>query len=326
MSRTRLALAAPLVIFAACSKPSGSSDAPPAVTTPATTATTAPPPAATPTASARPDPPTYAPHKVSAGMVGEVWTPGFEIVRDKGNLGLSYLDAQNKCTSTGKSLCTDTEWQRACDADAELSKIETWTTTGMGDSRFVVRGGGDAACRSRDVASGADKKPDRAAVCCDRTVGIKTTNHNEAFLKISAKRILDYEAAIKNRDSLALASQYDDKVTFLGKDYANAELVKKHEAFFKQLPDQWTIFDSCTVSIDKTNPADHKLRADCRTMFHRKGEVVVAMQRLVWGGNPTMKVQVIGDAVTTGQQQAPDGTVIEEKETKERVGVLLASD
>jgi hypothetical protein len=132
---------------------------------------------------------------------------------------------------------------------------------------------------------------------------------------------------LQARDELALAAQYDEKVTFLGKEYSNAALIKEHQKYFKKEPDQWTRFDTCQVGIEKVttpNGPDVKLAADCRALFHRGGHVSVAMQRFLWGGMPVMKVQLIGDAVT--RKRTPDGAMLEEKETKERVGVLMVSD
>jgi hypothetical protein len=331
------AASAALATSFACSKPNEGTTSPvvPPATAPATSGT-AGTPAATTTATASAsatvptgkEPPVYGLHKVPAGFTGDgLWSDKFEIVRDRGNTGLSWDDAMAKCTATGKSLCTDSQWARACEADKELSSIETWTATGVGGEKYVVRGGGEAGCRSRDVMSASEKKGDRAAVCCDRTVVIKTGNKNEAFLKSSAKRLLDYETAIRSHDGLSLGALYDEKITFMGKEASNPDLIKLHDKDFKIAKDQWPLFDVCDVNVDKVSTdkgPDVKLGANCRTLFHRNGHTYVAMQRIVWGG-PGMKIQLLGDPVTA-RSQAADGTFIEEKEVKERVGMLLVAD
>ncbi len=312
------------VAAAACSKPQESHGAPPVGTVapaPAVSAT------ATATASAAAvEVPTYAPRKIPAGFTGDVYTQAFEIVRDKGDLGASQEAAMKRCSSAGKALCTDAQWARACEADPALAKIATWTASGVGGGRFVTRGGGDAGCRARDVVGGAESSPARAGVCCERAVSIKTGNKNAAFVIAATKRLLDYEAALRAKDELALQSLYDEKVNFGGKDRAVGDLLKLHQKDWKQFPDQWAIFDTCTVEIKKITTdkgPDSKLQGDCRTMFHRGASTYVAMQRLLWGGVPT-KLQTIGDA--SARAQAPDGTAIEEREVKERVGLLLAAD
>ncbi|MCC6646916.1 MAG: hypothetical protein IT374_15250 [Polyangiaceae bacterium] len=316
-----LALAA--LGVAGCSKSSESGHA-----APAPPPSAAPPPAST--AAAPPTPavevPAYAPRKVTAGFTAEIYTPAFEIVRDKGELGLTYEEAMQRCVSSGKALCTDAQWSRACEADPALAKIATWTASGTGAGRFVTRGGGDAGCRARDVVDGGDKSPSRAAVCCDRAVAIKTSNKNQAFVMTAAKRLIDYEAALRAKDELAMQTLYDEKVSFGGKELAVGELLKLHRKDWKQFPDQWALFDTCTVEIKKITTdkgPDSKLQGDCRTVFRRGGGTYIAMQRLIWGGLG-MKLQTIGDA--SARAQAPDGTAIEEREVKERVGLLLAAD
>lgn len=41
----------------------------------------------------------YVPRKVAAGMAGKVWLPSFEVVRDKGHLAASYIEAMSSCTA-----------------------------------------------------------------------------------------------------------------------------------------------------------------------------------------------------------------------------------
>lgn len=319
------AFALSAVAALACSKPQESTGAAPvAAASPTPPVASAQPP---PTASAAAvDVPPYAARKIKAGFTAEIYTPAFEIVRDKGDLGAGHEDAMKRCTSAGKSLCTDAQWARACEADPALAKIATWTASGVGGGRFVTRGGGDAGCRARDVVDGADRSPSRAAVCCDRAVSIKTGNKNDAFVMAASKRLLDYEAALRARDELALQTLYDEKVSFGGKELPVGELLKLHKKDWKHVPDQWALFDTCTVEIKKITTdkgPDSKLQGDCRTVFHRGGATSIAMQRLLWGGTG-MKLQTIGDA--SARAQAPDGTAIEEREVKERVGLLLAAD
>lgn len=292
-------------------------------TAPATaTATT------TVSADAKAEPPVYPPHKVKQGMNAGVYVGPFEIVRDKGSVGVPYLDAMKRCLASNQTLCTDMQWARACEADPELAKIETWTVSGVGMNKFVVRGG-EAGCRSRDVSEGTERVPGRAAVCCDPVIGVKTSRAMDAVLSSAVKNIVKYQGALRARDTLALSGLYDDKVMFLGKQNTNADLMKMHDESFKKDPDQWTVFDTCSISIEggadggaADGGAEAKVTTDCNTLYQRNGSVVVAMQRLIWGG-PSMKIQIIGDAVTA-RQSAPDGTVVQEG--KVRVGILLVSD
>ena len=272
--------------------------------------------------------PAYAAHKIPAGDAKDgTWTGPFEVVREKGHLGLDYIKAMDECVKEGKALCTDTQWTRACEADPTLAAIETWTASGNPDGRFVVRGSADGGtCGTRTLAEVNASTPNRAAVCCDRALGIKTGNKNEAFLKASSKHMLDYEKAVRDRDALALAAVYADTVSFMGKDYARDALLKLHQSYWKAAPDQWTLFDTCDISIDKSQ-TDPRLFTDCRTIFHKGGKVFIAIQRFLRGGSP-MKVQVIGDvnSLVGGSEGGEQDTAAGGKETKERVGILLLTE
>ncbi|MCC6647327.1 MAG: hypothetical protein IT374_17360 [Polyangiaceae bacterium] len=311
-----------------CSKPS-EGHATPASAAPATSAPVlvAPPPAAAssapaPAASAAVEPPTYAQRTVPGGMHNGAWVQPFQIVRDKGNLGLSYVDAMSRCIGYGKVLCSDSSWARACATDEKLSKIETWVSTGVGGNRFVTRGGEDAGCRARDVKDGADLSPTRAAVCCDFDIAVKTQG-TDALTTGTVRRLFAYYRALRDKDALALAGFYEDKVTWLGKEHTNADLIKVHQESFKKDPAQWTQFDTCTVAGDKGDAPDAKASVDCVTLFQRKGAVVVAMQRLIFSRDG--KIKLIGDAETAGLP-AVSGAPVQEKELKERVGILLQAD
>ena len=324
----RLAPLLPLVsliplLLAACDK-----EAPPAPPTEKPLEKAAATASAKATASAAAPPgevPAYAAHKVPAGSASDgTWTGPFEVVREKGHLGLDYVKAMDECVKEGKALCTETQWSRACEADPALGKIETWTASANPDGRLVVRGAADGTCGTRTLSEVNASVPARGAVCCDRALGIKTSNKNEAFLKASSKHMLDYEKAVRDRDAIALAAVYADTVSFMGKDYPREALLKVHQKYWAAAPDQWTIFDTCDISIDKSQ-TDPRLLTDCRTIFHKGGKIFVAVQRFLRGGSP-MKVQVIGDVNSlVGGADSPQDSA-GGKETKERVGILLLTE
>ena len=330
MLRHASTLAAVAVLgLSACTKnESPAPDGAKATATPPATTSAAPPAAkasAVPTASASAaEPPIYAPKKVPGGMLNGAWVQPFEIVRDKGNMGLPYLDAMSRCIGYGKVLCSDAEWARACETDAAIAKIETWTSTGAGNGRFVTRGGEDAGCRARNIKDGTEVSPTRATVCCDYDIAIKTPGKGDELTTATVRKLFAYYRAMRDKDSLALAGLYEDKVTWLGTERTNADIIKVHEESFKKDAAQWTQFDTCTVSSDKGDGGpDAKATVDCVTGFQRHGTVVVAMQRLVFSG--AGKIKLIGDAVTANVQGS-DGMVVQEKELKERVGILLLAD
>lgn len=323
---------APLLVVPACSRPSESS-APPTSTASANapvaaekSAAPTPSPAVStaPAASASAELPLYPPRTVPGGMHNGAWVQPFEVVRDKGNLGLSYLDAMSRCIGYGKVLCSDSSWARACATDEKISKLETWVSTGVGSNRFVTRGGEEAGCRARNVKDGADLSPTRATVCCDYDIAIKQAGKADELTTGAVRKLFVYYRALREKDALALAGLYEDKVTWLGKERTHAEIIKVHQESFQKDPAQWTQFDTCTVAGDKGDGGpDAKATVDCVTLFQRKGAVVVAMQRLVFSANG--KIKLIGDA-ETANMPAIAGAAFQEKELKERVGILLQAD
>jgi hypothetical protein len=228
-----------------------------------------------------------------------VWTPAFKIERDEGASGLGYLAAQQRCAGESMTLCTETQWERACGEDPAIGATETWTLT-VSKEGFVVRGG--ANCGARQVQRGGEASPTRATVCCDRAVGIRTGNKNDAFLKSSAKRVLDLERANNRRDVTALASLYDDPVEFLGRTYTRADLMQEAQKYFRQFPDQWLLYDTCDTRIDKGTEVT--LVSDCVAVGHRGGEVAVVVQQIVHGG-PASHIQKLSEPRTIRKYAPP---------------------
>jgi hypothetical protein len=242
----------------------------------------------------------FAPRSVAAGTAGNgAWTPAFKIEREEGATGLAYLAAQQRCIGGSMTLCTETQWERACGEDPAIGGTETWTLSASADG-FVVRGG--ANCSARQVQRGGETSQARATVCCERAVGIRTGNKNDAFLKSSAKRVLDLERANNRRDVATLGGLYDEQVEFLGRTYARADLLKEAQKYFRQFPDQWLFYDTCDTRIDKG--AEVTLVSDCVAVGHRGGEVAVVIQQIVHGG-PESHIQKLSEPRTIRKYSPP---------------------
>ncbi|MBM4377469.1 MAG: hypothetical protein FJ095_20525 [Deltaproteobacteria bacterium] len=228
--------------------------------------------------------PTYPERKLEAGSrPKEPWTRGFAISRIEGGTGLEFLDAQGHCRERGLSLCTETQWTRACDADASLGAIETWTaSTVSGDRPFVVRGGKDG-CTARETTLPFDRKVERAAVCCERAVGIRTTNTNAAFLGASSKFLLDLERAVNDGNRAAFEALYAQQTRFLGKPFTRAGIGKELTIDLGKFPKQWVVRDVCDVSLGKDEAGDATLVASCQETYFR-GKPYGARVTYVRGG------------------------------------------
>ncbi len=276
--------------------PKASGDVKPAVSggTPATSGS----PAASAGGAA---PGAYPVRAIAAGAdASGVWTPGYSLRRDEGDGGLAYIPAAQRCVSKGLALCTETQWSRACAVDATLGQVETWTASPSAAEGFVVRGG--STCAGRRVVDATDTSPARAATCCERAVGIKSKNTNVAFLMTSARRMLEYENALRRRDSAALRKLYDDNVQFFARPMSLDTVIKESEGYFRQFPDQWIIYDVCETSILKDG--EDKLVTDCTAVAQRKGELAVVVQQLVRGG-PETRIQKLTEPRTFRKFSAP---------------------
>jgi len=254
----------------------------------------------------------YAEHTLAAGNAPDgTWTPAYTIERKSAGENLDWSQALEHCTAQGKSLCTDTQWLRACAADQELGKLETWTLTA--DAPGAVVRGGPAGCGDKKFVKVTEASPTRVAVCCQRAVAIRTENKNASFLSSSSKKLLDYEAALLRHEPAALGALYDDNVAYLGKELARDDLVKAHQQSAQDNPDLASFFDHCTVKIDNDGVAA-TLVADCGVVTRRGGKVSGMIQRVAYGG-PASKIQYVGD---------PSGTM-KKREQKERVRSFLPS-
>ncbi|MBI5534448.1 MAG: hypothetical protein HY898_17115 [Deltaproteobacteria bacterium] len=354
-----------LVVLAGCSKkddpkltvPTASASAPiTAATSAAPTATAS----AAPSASAASSLPVPWEKALKEGVAyDKTWTPAYSIYRKAGGIGLSITEAYSYCEGQGKALCSEVQYRRACAEEPELGKIETWT--GSGDAaadQLTVVGGGD--CMNKQFVAATDKKPGRATLCCDRAIGVRTEYKSMDFMVATQKHVGAYENALKGRDPLSLQDLYHDKVIFENKVYDRTKLLEMHKEYWKKVPQQWTQFDWCRVTMqtgkDFEGNDDKQFQTDCAALFRIGPDVHFAMQRIIKGKSSKGAAAIIyiGDVSSSS---APSGidmkTAIEKgfigadpsaaasgsssasaassapgapKEKKVRVGVLMVVD
>jgi serine/threonine-protein kinase len=83
-------------------------------------------------------------------------------------LTLDYGAAARACAADGMALCSDAQWQIACDARAPLGRGESWTTPGDASGDPVVRGG-DAGCGARRPRAPSLPLRTSGQACCAPT-------------------------------------------------------------------------------------------------------------------------------------------------------------
>jgi hypothetical protein len=240
----------------------------------------------------------------------ETWVPRFFIQRQAGDERLTYADAMEFCGKKRMALCSDAQWQRACAQDKQLGQYETWTLSVEGN-RAVVRGG-DGSCSRRQRALPGERSATRAAVCCDRAIGIRTSNRHESFLTGSAQRLIDYEQAVLNRRAGKLRQLLAEAVVFHGRERSRDEVVA---ALQSRSAASSLTFDRCQVEIDKEG-GEPRLVSDCRTVRSQANQLSGSVLRVVHGGSET-QILLVGSVA--------DMPLLR-REQKERVREFLGSE
>jgi hypothetical protein len=238
---------------------------------------------------------------------GPIWFASFRSLPRPADANKTFTEAHVSCAEAGMALCTETQWARVCSVHPSIAQHQAWTLSADANGVIVRGGGGD--CNARSVVSGSERNPERGAVCCDRSVGINSSNKNTSFLMATAKRVLDVEKTLNQRNIPGFLDLLADPV---GIDHAvrpKAGIDHLLEDSFKQWPDQWLISDVCGVAIHSTNTTvikrtrhGHVKRkivssdtwsADCDQMRFRAGDIAVIETTYVFG--VMAKVKSISD-------------------------------
>jgi hypothetical protein len=224
--------------------------------------------------------------------------------------GLTFAKAVEACAAAGKFLCSDTEWQLACETDPGVSKLEAWTYSTEKD-KVVVRGGGD--CAKRATVPVADVSSMRATLCCDRAVGV-TCDDKDAAQKVGAT-LVQYERGLREKKLEDVTAVVLEKLFFAGKELKREELLPT--ALAQLLPDagdELTLFDSCTLKPDLQAPG-LPATVDCR--MSRLRASVPEEQRL--------KLATLGADYRLHRIELLEAPAVAGGEQKERVRGFLPS-
>lgn len=290
-------------LLVSCSK-----DAPP----PAPAASASAAPVAAPSAAAVVLP-AYAVREIPAGPGPTgAFTVAYSIERQRGDENKTWLEAVNACGAIGKSLCTETQWMKACSLDASLGNTASWTLTADFPGA-AVRGGGPAGCGTRSFVKVSERSPDRVGLCCSRAVAISTSVTAGTFRADMNERILKYETALNQCDTLSLGELYCDKVAFEKDDLEAKSLVERHELERKTAPDLLFAFDRCSL---KQAGADSlsQAQAQCTGVTHKLGATRGGTSLIAW--NDEGRITYYG---------SPKNYRAPAREAKERINSFITS-
>jgi serine/threonine protein kinase len=242
---------------------------------------------------------------VPAGLVtpSGAWLDKFSVLRREDNQGLPYSQAFARCADAGKALCTDGQWQRACDSFPEVGEASSWTES-MEDGRIVVRGGG--SCKKRKLASETEKDAERIGLCCDRAIAMASSSMQKPFLASTASIVLKLERSLNQRSIDGFLDLSEDRVTLNEKARDKAALKSLLTHSFATARDLVIVNDHCDISVSAKKIVTKKRRvkkisyettgwtAVCQQTRHRDGKVVAA--KSTYEFSATSKLRAITDS------------------------------
>jgi hypothetical protein len=239
------------------------------------------------------------------------WTVAFGLERVAADENLDWSSAIAHCEDKGKQLCLETQWQRACDLDSEIGKLESWTLTADYPGA-AVRGGVDG-CKARSFHKIQEKNPQRIALCCDRAIAVTSDDKSDEFRTTATKRVLQFEATLRKAATEALSQIFAAKVSLDGNELDRGNALAQLAKDLKDDPDRLLFYDHCNVKTS-TEEASPRLIADCGVILRNLGKTRGYSQRIVFAGLDG-PVEYLGD---------PKG--MKPKEQKERVKAFLPSE
>lgn len=204
-----------------------------------------------------------------------IWMSSFG-AKGRATTSESLQAAFAACRGDGRFLCSESQWARACEADSRVGTTRAWVAS-VEAGHGVTRGGA-AGCAERAPAR-AGEGP-FAVACCDRAIGTRGRG-GEAFLTVTSKKLLAYEAAMNAGRVEEVAAHYSDTVSFLGAVRGRDEQKRLGASYFRSNPDQATVYDVCDLSVDA---AADEWRASCQTLLYRGGRAWGLEQTLVFAG------------------------------------------
>jgi len=250
--------------------------------------------------------------QVSAGALepSGLWLDGFRVVR-RPDAALNLDHAFRACGELGLSLCTESQWQLACNSFSEIGKDRSLTDS-LEPGGVVERGGG--ACDARRIVAANDAGQD-LGLCCERSIGMTSKNLQKQFLSSTGTVLKKLENALNQHDAAALGELLDEKVKLDGAERSKASVVALFAQTFKAQPDLIVTHESCDVSVQankvvKKSRRGRKLSsstsyetiswtAACKQMRHQRGEATLSSAEYLF--SPVSKLRSLSAKNQTSQ-------------------------
>ena len=204
----------------------------------------------------------------------------YRIQRSEGDTSKTFLEAAAMCMKTGRTLCTEAQWLRACDAHPAIGAMPSWTASWK-ESKAIVRGGG--SCDLREKVDGLDRSATRVAFCCERAVSVRAEGKAGDEGERATQVLLRYESALNKGDLEALRGVLADEVVREKRLTKAEDLIEREKESAKTDPVLWTLYDACSVrpalvvvdiDADAGSGRVQGTLVDCLTIVARESGVV----------------------------------------------------
>ncbi|HET7542175.1 MAG TPA: protein kinase [Polyangiaceae bacterium] len=215
---------------------------------------------------------------VPAGLVPEsgAWLGKFGLLQREDGPGLPYAEAFKRCVSSGKTLCTDGQWQRACDSFPEIAQTPSWTES-LDGAQVVVRGGG--SCSARKLVGASEADPQRFGLCCDRAIAVDSSSvQKKSSLSSTAEVVLELENALNQRSVAKFLELSDDHVTLNDHARDKAGLKRVLTQSFASARDLLIVNDQCEISMSAKKIVIKKPHRAKKTSYETTGWTAVCRQ------------------------------------------------
>jgi serine/threonine protein kinase len=214
---------------------------------------------------------------VPAGLVASnnAWLDKFSVLGREDDQGLDYNQAFARCADVGKTLCSDAQWQRACDAFPEVGGLPSWTES-INDGRVVVRGGG--SCAPSKLSAESERDAQRIGLCCDRAVAMTSSSLQKPFLSSTAGIVLKLERALNQRNIDGFLDLSEDHVVLNEHSRDRAGLQNLLKQSFEAAHDLVIVNDACDVSVAAKKVIIRRWRRIKKTSYETTGWTAVCQQ------------------------------------------------
>ena len=248
---------------------------------------------------------------VPAGLVSPngAWLDKFSVLRRENNQGLEYTQAFARCADTGKTLCTDAQWQRACDTFPEVGEAPSWTES-LKDGRVVVRGGG--SCAATKLVTEGERDPQRIGLCCDRAVAMTSNSLQKPFLSSTAGIVLKLERTLNQRSIDGFLDLSEDHVVLNEHPRDKASLKSLLTQSFAGARDLVIVNDQCDISVSAKKVVTKRSRrvkktsyettgwtAECQQTRHRDGKAISAKSSYEFSATSKLRAVTDNEAPAT---------------------------